>query len=379
MRRLGTLVMAVVAVLTAACADETAMPAARDDATSMRAAATEQPPETSPQPAARDADDRVMRVLAHDYFSGEPHGPLFEAFEREHGIAIEWIFAGDANQVAAALLNGSAPQADLVVGIDNLLFPSLAAEGLLTPYESPRRVAIDPDILAQIGDDPLVTPVDYGYVTLNFDSARGAPPASWDDLTSEAWRGELVVQDPSRSSPGLQFFLTTIAAFGEDGATTWRDFWTDLRANDVLITSDWGEAYADHFSGRNPEGKRSLVVSYTTSPAAEAERAQRTTGILEDPPTQNVILGPLFRQVEVAAILEGTEYPEEARAFIDLLLSDGYQKLVPPTDHVYPVVGGLPTPEWWRYADVEVETAELAFTPADIERWIVEWGETMGE
>lgn len=121
------------------------------------------------------------------------------------------------------------------------------------------------------------------------------------------------------------------------------------------------------------------MVSYTTSPAAEAERAQRTTGILEDPPTQNVILGPLFRQVEVAAILEGTEYPEEARAFIDLLLSDGYQELVPPTDHVYPVVGGLPTPEWWRYADVEVETAELAFTPADIERWIVEWRETMGE
>lgn len=51
------------------------------------------------------------------------------------------------------------------------------------------------------------------------------------------------MQDPARSSPGLQFLLSTIAHFSEAGDYTWRDYWRDLKENDVLVAGDWGEAY----------------------------------------------------------------------------------------------------------------------------------------
>jgi thiamine transport system substrate-binding protein len=54
-----------------------------------------------------------------------------------------------------------------------------------------------------------------------------------------------VVQNPATSSPGLAFLLATIAEFGEDG---YLDYWADLRANGVLVTNGWEEAYYGSFT-----------------------------------------------------------------------------------------------------------------------------------
>ncbi len=73
--------------------------------------------------------------------------------------------------------------------------------------------------------------------------------------------------NPATSSPGLAFLLATIDHFGEDG---YLDFWQALKANDVLVTDGWSEAYFEHFTvGSGGAGDRPLVVSYSTSPPAD--------------------------------------------------------------------------------------------------------------
>ena len=77
--------------------------------------------------------------------------------------------------------------------------------------------------------------------------------------------------------------------------------------------------------------------------------------------------------------MRGAAHPELARAFVDFMLTDAYQMQIPPTDHVYPVIPGLDMPEWWRWAEVDAEVAEIEISQDAVDRWLVEWATIMGE
>src|SRR5690606_2189809 len=134
-----------------------------------------------------------------------------------------------------------------------------------------------PDAL-ELDDSHHLTPVDYGDVCLNYDKAwfveAGVPvPQSLRELADPAYSGLLIVENPATSSPGLAFLLTTIEVFGESGDYTYLDFWADLRANDLLVTNGWEEAYYGEFTVGGG-GTRPLVVSYASSPPAEVYFAE---------------------------------------------------------------------------------------------------------
>lgn len=320
-----------------------------------------------------DGGTRTLVVVTHSSF--DINRDLLDRFEREHNARVEIRKGGDANEVVnRALLNAGNPEGDVLYGIDNLTLARTKGKGLFEEYSSPRRDRVPADIRAELGDTREVTPIDFGYVALNFDREAGTPPARLEDLTASKWRGKLVVEDPGSSSPGLQFLATTVAMFGETGPYTWKDFWRDLRANDVLVVDGWDVAYNTHFS-RNG-GDRPLVVSYTTSPAAEVFFSE---GKLTEPPTLNVIPPglKLFRQVEAAGVLKGANEPELARAFIDFLLSDEVQAQIPETMFVYPVIAGLETPDWWQWAKVDVQPAPLYVDETTVSRWVREWTDIM--
>src|SRR5690606_5173172 len=155
----------------------------------------------------------------------------------------------------------------------------------------------------------LVTPVDVGYVVPNIDLAwflehEVAVPASLDALADPLYAGLTAVQNPASSSPGLAFLLATVARFGDPTAGVagshdsdfedWLDFWAAMRANDVLVTDGWTDAYYTSFTRYG--GDRPVVVSYLTSPAAEVIFAETK---LVAPPTANLECpGCAYRQVE---------------------------------------------------------------------------------
>jgi thiamine transport system substrate-binding protein len=311
----------------------------------------------------------TLTVITHDSFDATE--AVVAAFEQEHGVTVTFVKGGDANQVVnRAILNAGNPEADVLFGVDNLAFQRGVEAGVFDNYKAKRRGEIPADILAQFNDSTAVTPIDYGYVNINIDLGAGLlAPSTFEELVTETWRGKLVVEDPATSSTGLQFLASTVAYFGDGG---WQDFWRDLKANDVLVTDGWEDAYYVQFSRWG--GDRPLVVSYTSSPAAEFLFADPP---VDRPPTENVIPGPLFRQVEAAAVLKGTKAEELAQAFIDFMLSDAFQKQIPETMFVYPVIPGVETPDWWQWAEVDVEAATLVADQAEIDGWVSEWTEIM--
>ena len=310
--------------------------------------------------ACRTADEgpRTLTVITHDSFDASEE--VIAEFERANGTEVRFVAIGDAGSlVNQAVLSKNNPLGDLLFGVDNT-FLSRALDGeIFEPYASPALATV-PDAF-EIDPEHRVTPIDYGDVCLNYDTAYFAeaglaPPADLDALTDEAYRGLLVVENPATSSPGLAFLLATVARYGEEG---WQGYWEALRANDVHISPSWEDAYYGQFSGGAGEGERPIVVSYASSPPAEIIFAEEPPA---EPPTASVTSpGSCFRQIEFAGILANAKEPELARAFIDFMLSPPFQEDIPLKMFVFPVVEGVELPEAFQsYAELASEPATMA-------------------
>ncbi len=311
-----------------------------------------------------------VRLLTHESFSVSED--VLAAFTEETGYEVQILTGGDAGQIVnQAVLAAGNPVADVLFGVDTTFLSRALEGGIFEAYESPGLAVVAGSLRA----DPRVTPIDFGDVCVNYDKAAFTDlpaPETLDDLADPAYSGMLVVENPATSSPGLAFLLATIARFGETGAYTWQDYWSDLRANDVQVTRGWEEAYYGAFSGGAGTGDRPLVVSYASSPPAEVIYATEPT----DTAPTGVLTDGCFRQVEYAGILAGTDNREAAEALIDFMLSEAFQEDVPLSMFVFPSSIRAALPDVFIEHAV-VPDAPLTMDPADIEenreRWIDEW------
>ena len=312
-------------------------------------------------------------LVTHDSFAISKE--VRQRFERESGLRLRILQAGDANETLnRALLTAGDPQGDVIFGIDDSVL-SRAIEGdLLEDYRPDALATVEGTFLPQTD---LVTPIDHGEVCLNVDrgwfAERGlAPPERLEDLTDPRYRNLLVVENPATSSPGLAFLLATVARFGEDG---WQDYWRALRANGVLAVDGWEEAYTQQFSGASGSpGKRPIVVSYATSPAAEVIFAAKPPA---EAPTAAVEDG-CYRQVEYAGILRGARNEDGARTLLEFMLSEAFQADVPGSMFVYPVREGVELPP--AFVEHALVPDDPLGLPADEidenrDRWVDEWTE----
>jgi thiamine transport system substrate-binding protein len=342
---------------------------------------TEEPTTVPTEEPTAARSERTVRIMTHDSFDISEE--VLDAFESEHNATVEILQAGDAGVVLnQAILSKDNPLADVLYGVDNTLLSRALEADIFEPYQSPMLEAI-PDRLA-LDDEYRALPVDYGDVCLNYDKAwfesEGLePPSSLDDLTEPDYEGLTVVENPATSSPGLAFMLATIGHFGESGDTTWLDYWTDLRENDVLVTQGWSEAYYEQFTyASGGSGNRPIVVSYASSPPVEVQFSDEP---FEEAPT-GVVVGDesCFRQIEFAGVLSGAENPDLAREWIDFMLSETFQEDIPLHMFVFPANENAELPEVFvEFAIVPEDPVTVDYTAieANREAWIEAWTETV--
>ncbi len=318
----------------------------------------------------------TITLMAHDSFADAVTEETFAAFTAETGHQVEVLAAGDAGaMVNQAILTVDNPVADMIFGVDDTFLTRALDAEIFEPFTSSVLGSV-PETLHAEGD--WVTPIDYGDVCLNYDKAGFSdelpPPASLDDLIEPAYNGMLVVEDPTTSSPGLAFLLSTIDRFGEDG---WQPYWEGLEQNGALVSPGWTEAYYGEFSGGAGEGDRPLVVSYASSPPAEVIFSETP---LDEAPT-GVITDGCYRQVEFAGILAGTPYPGPAGQLIDFMLSIGFQETIPLTWFVFPAnrEAALP-PEFLEHTVIPDNPVQMdpATIEANRQSWLEQWADIFG-
>lgn len=333
------------------------------------------PPPPAPATLPASPPGTTLTLVTHDSF--DISQAVLSAFTEQTGITVQVLKSGDAGEMLnTMLLSKENPLGDVVYGVDNTFLSRALDGGLFAPYESPLLTDV-PDEL-ELDPSHRLLPVDFGFVTLNYDykwfqEHNLPPPSGIEDLVKPEYKGLTVVQNPATSSPGLAFLLATIGRFGETGDRTYLDYWKDLVANDVLVTDGWSESYYNAFTvGSGGRGERPIVVSYATSPAAEV-----FFNNLKAPPSGSVNSpGNSFLQVEFAGVVAKSSHQQAARQLIDFMLGKAFQSDIPLHMFVYPAnnkadVGDLF--RQWAQAPAQPVTMPPAEIAAQRERWIDAW------
>lgn len=293
------------------------------------------------------ANQEVLTLVAHDSFAISDESVA--EFENQSGYKLEIMRAGDAGSVTNRLvLTKDSPIGDVIFGIDNTF----------------RGIADENGLIGGSLQEVAYSDVCFNFDKLWFEANNLTPPTSWRDLVLPEYAGLTVVSNPLTSSPGLAFLASTVVAFGEDG---FEDFWQELKDNQVKVAAGWEEAYFTEFSGSSGAGDYPIVLSYSSSPAAE---------IRDDGKSQTVaLLDECFRQVEYVGVLAGSKNPAGAKALVEFLLDETFQSTMPGLMYVYPVNPEASVPaEWAEFGPPARSTIgqDLAIAP-NRDSWQDKW------
>ncbi|MFT6674814.1 MAG: thiamine transport system substrate-binding protein [Sulfitobacter sp.] len=275
--------------------------------------------------SAATAETPVLTIYTYDSFVSDwgPGPGIEKAFEATCACDVQFVGMGDGAALLARLkLEGARSEADVVLGLDTSLIAAAKDTGLFTDTKISADYA-----LPITWDDPVFTPYDWGYFAFVY-NVDMTPPANFKALADSDLK--IVIQDPRSSTPGLGLLMWVKDAYGDEAETIWEG----LADNVVTVTKGWSEAY-----GLFLEGEADMVLSYTTSPAYHI--------IAEDDKTKAAAVFDEghYMQIEVAGRLAGSDQPELAEAFLNFMVSDAAQSILPTTNWMYPAVmpkAGLP-------------------------------------
>jgi len=306
------------------------------------------------------AQNKELVVYAYDSFTAEwgPGPKVVPLFEKEYDCKVTLVSKGDAGQLlSAAVLEKAAPRADVLVGLDNNLLGKAIKADVLQVYR-PKNLGL---LAAGLDFDRThhLTPFDYGYFCLMWDSQKLAnPPRTLGDLTRPEYAKKLILMDPRTSTPGLGFLATVVAAKGQG----WPDFWKALKPSILTVTSGWDTGY-----GMFTQGEAPLVVSYTTSAAyhVQNDKTDRYKAI--------VFPEGLVMQVEAAGIVKGARHAELAKAFIEFMLTPKFQQELPATQWMYPASAGVKLPASFSAAPKPAKT--LKVDPLVLDKALARWAD----
>ncbi len=305
---------------------------------------------------------------------------VFGTFESAHHVRIE-VECPAGSLVSTLLQEESAPQADLVIGLDELTTPVAELDHLLVPYAPPALADVNSSLVAELSPDHGAVPYEWGYLAIDYNSSFAAgtggavAEATFPDFTSNAtWAQGLLTEDPEFDITGQEFLAWVVGYYSSVLHEPWTTFWSDLWSEGLPTpATSWGTAFGD-FSG---PGGPPMVVSYSTDPAYAA--AYGEAGAFNS--TVSWWNGTAYgwRTIYGIGIVNGTHQLPLDEAFENWFLSGTVQNEIPLNEWEYPANATIALPSVYAAAISPATIVPLndAFTPAqiatDLPGWIQEW------
>ncbi|OED36365.1 thiamine ABC transporter substrate binding subunit [Chromatiales bacterium (ex Bugula neritina AB1)] len=318
--------------------------------------------------ALKAGDKPVLTIYTYDAFAADwgPAPGIEEAFETDCDCDVQFVAADSSiGALRKIQLEGNQTKADIILGLDTNIAEAARETGLFTTHGASTGALALPT-----GDwsDPTFLPFDYSYFSFVYNKDNvAAPPTSFQALVDMPDDFKIVIQDPRSSTPGLGLLLWIQQAYGDNA----QEIWQGLAGKIVTVTKGWSDSY-----GLFLKDEADMVLSYTTSPAYHliAEKDSRFAAAPFDEGH--------YLQIEVAAIVKTSQNQELARSFMQFMLSDTVQDIIPTTNWVYPATKtakGLPT----GFESLHLPEKSLLIDGVTVEEnrsnWIEQWKETLGQ
>ena len=301
-----------------------------------------------------------LTVYTYDSFVSEwGPGPLIEKiFEENYKIDLELIAVDSAATLLnKVILEGENTEADIILGLDMNLFDAAEKSGLfvahdLNNFNEKLKLPIE-------WGSKIFVPYNYGFFSFVYNNKKiKNPPTSMEELINET-DARIVIQDPRTSTPGLGLLTWMKILYGDNA----QNKWSKLNKKIISVTKGWTDAYYNFFMA----GEADIVLSYSTSPAAHIMFEENY-----DISASTFKKGN-YLSIEFAGILKSSQNKTMANNFLDFMISEDFQKVIPSTNIMYPVIN-ISLPE--AFNQLEVPNV-LQLNPREInankDRWINEW------
>ncbi len=301
-----------------------------------------------------------LTIYTYDSFVSEwGPGPIIEKqFEETYQIDLDLVAVDSAATLLnKVILEGENTKADIVLGLDMNLF-DIAKESNL--FDKHSLTNLNDKLNLPINwESKIFVPYNFGYFAFVYNNKNlKTPPKSMDELINST-KARIVIQDPRTSTPGLGLLTWMKALYGDDAKKNW----SKLNKKIISVTKGWTDAYYNFFMA----GEADIVLSYTSSPAAHI-MFEENYDISASTFTEGNYIS-----VEFAGILKSSTNKEMANNFLNFMLSDEFQSIIPLTNIMYPVTN-IKLPD--AFNELEIPTP-LQLKPKDIndnkEKWIDEW------
>lgn len=313
-------------------------------------------------------DKPVLTIYTYDAFAADwgPAPGIEKAFEEQCDCDVQFIAADSSiGALRKIQLEGKQTKADILLGLDTNIAEAARETNLFIEHGADTA-----GLTLPTGDwsDNTFLPFDYSYFAFVYNKEKvPEAPDSFEALINTPEEFKIVIQDPRSSTPGLGLLLWIQQAY-QDRAN---EIWQGLAPKIVTVTKGWSDAY-----GLFLKDEADMVLSYTTSPAyhliAEEDSRFASAQFKEGH----------YLQIEVAAILESSKNQDLAKDFMQFMLSDTVQNIIPTTNWVYPATktdAGLPE----GFDTLHLPETTLLIEGKEVEQnrkaWIEQWVDTLGQ
>ena len=314
----ATAVIMAAALAATGCSSGGAKTSDTQQPSGTEAAKTEAAGDAAKTEAAKDAasGEEEPVLVVYTARSEALNNAVIPEFEKDTGIKVEVVVAGTGELLKRAQSEKDNPLGDIFWVADQTMLS--ASKDLFMEYVSPE----DENMLDAFRNTTgYFTPAfaDPTVMIVNKDLKGDMKIEGFEDLLNPELKGKIAFGDPVNSSSAFQSLLAMLYGMGKDG--------------DPLSDEAW--AYVDQFIA-NLDGKMANSSSQVYKGVAEGEYVVGLTW--EDPAANYVKEGAAVEVVfpkegaifpgESVQILKDCKHPENAKKFVDYMLSEKIQNAV---------------------------------------------------
>ena len=255
-------------------------------------------------------------------------------FKDDTGIDVEFLRFGAGDAAAKVEAEKAAPKADVMIGGSVEFYDTLGQDGCLDKYTSPNTQGLDSQFIDPNGywQGWYMGVLGIVYNTDRFNkelAPKGVnPPASWDDLLNPAYKNLYVTSNPSTAGGAYIFAADQLFRLGDDKG--W-DYLNKLNGN------------VHHYTPGAVDPITLVATGQFVAGMAWAHDIE--SSMKKGYPIKVVVPDQTAYEIGGAALVHGGQNPDNAKKFIDWLLTKPIQEMNRDNSNRYSVLKAVDPPQ----------------------------------
>lgn len=276
-------------------------------------------PKTPAAPAPADTKTETpaaepKEITVYTSHPADIHTPLIKAFEDKTGIKVQVIYAGTGDLFKRIQAESANPLGDVMFGGGAETHE--ANKQYLAPYKTKEAASLAQGMIpadnAWTGFTALPIVIMYNKNLVPADQA----PKSWADLADAKWKNKIAMPDAAKSGSAYTTVVTILHAAGRDDNKGW-DLIKKIVANTKVLGSSTQPP-----KGTN-DGEYAISLTHEEAAAKYVAAGGPVSVVYPADGTSNV--------PDAVAIIKGAKRPNNAKAFVDFMVSKELQESVVKT------------------------------------------------